>query len=96
MRKIGIVRNTVAIFGAFVCLTIAASDANAQATSAGASSQAGQTGGNFAAHKQQILAHIAERIQTLQTLQSCVQNASNHAAVRACRDTARAALKSHN
>jgi len=48
--------------------------------------QTGQPGPNFAAHKQQVLNNIAQRIQRLQSLQTCVQNAQNHAAVKACRE----------
>lgn len=50
-------------------------------------------GARFEAHKQQELARIANRIQVLQTLQSCVQAAADHHAVKACNETAHASMK---
>jgi hypothetical protein len=46
----------------------------------------------FAQHKQRELARIASHLQALQTLQSCVQSATDHAAVKACNEAARAAI----
>jgi hypothetical protein len=47
----------------------------------------------FAQHKQRELARIAERIRILQTLQSCVQSASNHAAVKSCNEAAHGSMR---
>jgi hypothetical protein len=44
---------------------------------------------NFAQNKQKELDHIAAHMQILQTMQSCVQSASDHAALKACHDTAK-------
>lgn len=49
-------------------------------------SKSGQPGPNFAAHKQKILDQIAHRIQRLQAIQSCIQNAQDHRAIKACRE----------
>jgi len=46
------------------------------------------SGPNFAEHQQKELAHIATHIQILQTLQSCVQAATNHESLKACNETA--------
>jgi hypothetical protein len=46
----------------------------------------------FAQHKQTELQHIAQRMQTLQTLQMCVQDAADPTALRACHQSARAAM----
>ena len=47
----------------------------------------GQPGPNFAAHKQKVLDQIAQRIQRLQTVQTCVQAAQDHQAMKACRES---------
>jgi len=47
----------------------------------------------FAEHKQKDLARIAQHLQGMQALQSCVQAANDHAALKACHETARAAMK---
>lgn len=51
----------------------------------------GGRGAKFEQHKQKMLAHIAARIQVLQTLQSCVQSATDRTAMKACHDAAKAA-----
>jgi len=48
----------------------------------------------FEEHKQHELARITNHLQVLQTLQSCVQSATDHAALKACNQTAHAAMKS--
>ena len=59
-----------------------------------ASAPAGGKGAaNFAQHKQKELDRIAEHLSTLQTLQSCVQAANDHAAIKACNDAAHGAMK---
>jgi hypothetical protein len=45
----------------------------------------------FAQHKQNELNMIQSRMQILQTLQSCVQGATDHAAIHSCNQTAEAA-----
>jgi hypothetical protein len=45
----------------------------------------------FAQHKQNELNAIQAHMQIMQTLQSCVQAATDHAAIRACNQTAEAA-----
>ena len=47
-------------------------------------------GANFAEHQQKELSHIAQHLQVLQTLQSCVQAATDHAGIKACNATAKA------
>jgi hypothetical protein len=47
----------------------------------------------FAQHKQQELARITARIQAMQTLQGCVQAASDHGAIKTCNEAARASMK---
>ena len=46
----------------------------------------GQPTTKFAAHKQQIMSEITQRIQRLQTVQTCIQNAQDHEAIKACRE----------
>jgi hypothetical protein len=46
----------------------------------------------FAAHKQREIARIANHIQILQTLQSCVQSANDRAGVKSCNQDAHSAL----
>jgi len=45
----------------------------------------GQDEGRFQEHKQNLLAHIADRIARMQQLQSCVQAATNREQMKACR-----------
>jgi hypothetical protein len=45
----------------------------------------------FAQHKQNELNKIQAHMQILQTLQSCVQAATDHAAIHSCNQTAEAA-----
>jgi hypothetical protein len=47
---------------------------------------------SFAAYKQKTLTRIANHIQVAQTLQSCVQGASDSAAVKTCKKTAHSAM----
>ncbi len=49
----------------------------------------GQPGPKFAEHKQKVLDHIAQRIQKLQAAQTCIQNAQDIAAIKACREQAK-------
>jgi len=46
-------------------------------------------GPDFATHQQKELAHIGQRIQIMQTLQSCIQSATDHAGMKTCNETAR-------
>jgi hypothetical protein len=69
-------------------------------TSAGAQTTAPPTGaaansGNLAAHKQKVLEKIQQKMSTLQTLQSCVNAASDSAAIKSCEEQARAANGGH-
>ncbi|PRC93735.1 hypothetical protein [Solimicrobium silvestre] len=47
-------------------------------------------GAKFADHKTKELARIAHHLEVLQTLQSCVQAANDHAAMKTCNETAKA------
>jgi len=47
--------------------------------------QSGQVEERFQEHKKILLAHIADRISKLQQVQSCVQAATNHEQMKACR-----------
>lgn len=47
----------------------------------------------FDQHKQHELARIQARLQTLQNLQSCVQSATDPAAMRTCHQNARTEMK---
>ena len=47
--------------------------------------QPGQVEARFQEHKQNLLAHIGERIAKMQQLQSCVQAATNREQMKACR-----------
>jgi len=47
--------------------------------------QPGQDEGRFQEHKQNLLAHIADRIAKMQQVQSCVQAATNREQMKACR-----------
>jgi hypothetical protein len=51
----------------------------------------GMGGTNVAAHKQKELAKIQQKMQVLQTLQSCVNGATTSEAIHQCNETARAA-----
>lgn len=73
-----------------LCLAAAAPFA-ASAQPGGAAPPAGA--GDFAQHKQRELARIAERIQSLQALQGCVQAAADAAALKTCNENARASMK---
>ena len=64
-----------------------ASMAGAQTAPAG-----GPDPAKFAEHKQLELQRIGQRMQALQTLQSCVQAAPDHAALRSCNESARASM----
>ncbi len=55
----------------------------------------GSTGGNIAAHKQKELAKIQQKMQILQTLQSCVSGAADATAIKSCNATAQAARGGH-
>jgi hypothetical protein len=72
--------------------------ANAQSTSAPApSAPKGQPNpARFAEHKQKVLARIQSHLQIMQTLQSCVQAANDHAAIKACEKTAHENMPHHN
>jgi len=64
---------------------------------AGAQTPPSPAGGdaNFAAHKQKELAKIQQHQQVLQTLQSCVNAATTHDAVKQCNETAHSAMGQH-
>jgi hypothetical protein len=47
---------------------------------------------NFAAFKQKELARIATHIQVAQTLQACVQGATDRDGLKACREAARGSM----
>ena len=84
-------KKTIAIVLATMMLTSVAFAANSTPTPTphAGPGQSGQPGPNFAAHKQKILSSIAQRIQRLQAVQSCVQSAQNHEAIKACREQSR-------
>lgn len=48
----------------------------------------------FAEHKQKVLARIQSHMQVMQTLQSCVQAAKDHPAIKACEKTAHDEMRS--
>jgi len=48
----------------------------------------------FAEHKANVLKSIDERIAAIQTEKSCIGGAANHDAIKACREAARANMKS--
>jgi len=77
----------LATLGVAVALAGIGSMAAAQTAPSGAPDPA-----KFAEHKQMELQHIGQRIQALQTLQGCVQVAADHAAMRTCNESARAAM----
>ena len=85
-------RKAVALIAVAAALAGAAVGANAQTSDAAAPAQSA-TSNHFAAHKQNALARIAKRIEVLQSLQSCVQAANDHAALKACHLQARSAMK---
>lgn len=71
--------------------------ANAQSTAPSAGNAKGQPDpAKFAEHKQKILTHVQMRLQSLQTLQSCVQSANDHAAIKACEQTAHQSMPHHD
>ena len=82
---------TIGIITAILTLSASLVYAQAAAPSAAAPAVAVAVapGKNFTAHKEKELAHIAHRLQILQTLQSCVQAATDHAALKACHVTAK-------
>jgi Spy/CpxP family protein refolding chaperone len=85
-------KKIIAIVLAAMMLTSVAFAANSTPTTPtphAGPGQSGQPGPNFAAHKQKILSSIAQRIQRLQAVQSCVQSAQNHEAIKACREQSR-------
>ena len=69
-------------------LALSATVALAQNAEPGAGQGAGK---NFEEHKQKELARIAQHLQMMQTLQSCVQAATDHAAIKSCNEAAKAA-----
>lgn len=46
----------------------------------------GPEGGNFEAHKKEMLQMIDARMSAVTKLKACVQSASNHEAVKACHE----------
>jgi hypothetical protein len=71
-------------------LSLAGTAAFAQTTTTPAPPSAPKgTGANFQEHQQKELARIGQHIQILQTLQSCVQSATDHAAIKTCNETAK-------
>ncbi len=76
---------------AILSLSLIGNAAFAQSTTAPASPPGQQKGAgpNFQEHQQKELARIGQHIQILQTLQSCVQSATDHAAIKACNETAK-------
>ncbi len=82
-------KKIIAIVLAVMMLTSIAFAANSSPTSYAGPGQSGQPGPNFSAHKQKILSIIAQRIQRLQAVQTCVQSAQNHEAIKVCREQAR-------
>jgi hypothetical protein len=52
----------------------------------------GMNSGNITAHKQKELAKIQEKMQVLQSLQSCVNGATTSEAIKQCNETARASM----
>jgi hypothetical protein len=71
-------------------LFILAFSASAQTTPAPAAAPGGD---QFATRKQNELNRIAARLQVMQALQTCVQAATDHKAMRACNQTARQSAK---
>jgi len=67
-----------------LCIAMLCQHARAQSTPTPA-----QPTPNFSAPQQKELTHIAARIQVLQTLQSCLQAATDHAGIKACNQTAK-------
>ena len=73
-----------------IAAVLAPAIAAAQSASPTSSTPAG-----FAQHKQMELSRIAAHLQIMQTLQTCVQSAADHAAIKACNETAHAAIGHH-
>ncbi|MES2353580.1 MAG: hypothetical protein V4568_04095 [Pseudomonadota bacterium] len=71
--------------------------ANAQSTATpGTNAPKGQPDpARFAEHKQKVLTRIQSHQQIIQTLQSCVQAANDHAAIKACEKTAHENMPHH-
>jgi hypothetical protein len=69
----------------------AALEANAQAVAVPAPPPT-TVSDKFSAHKQREMARIAGRIQVLQNLQACVQNANDRPGMRACHQAAHGAM----
>ena len=77
------------MFASAALASTAAVPAAAPGTGSGSGSGiGGQAGPNFAARKQKVLSQIAQRIQRLQAVQTCVQGAQDHQAMKACRESA--------
>jgi hypothetical protein len=70
-------------------LTLAGPASFAQTTTQPPGAPAAGASGGFAAHQQKELANIAQRIQILQTLQTCVQAATDHNGLKTCHETAK-------
>ena len=68
-------------------LSVTAIAAHAQSAPPPPPPQAG--GKNFEEHKQKELARISRHLQIMQTLQSCVQAAADHSAMKACNEAAK-------
>ena len=67
----------------------------AQAQTAVPPTGAATNSGNLAAHKEKVLAKIQQKMSTLQTLQSCVNAATDSTAIKSCEEQARAANGGH-
>jgi len=77
---------TIAFVLAAMMFSSAAFATNSTPPSNTGTGKTGQPGPNFAARKQKILDEIAQRIQRLQAVQNCVQNAQDHEAMKACHE----------
>ena len=73
------------ILAAMMFTSVASASYSTVASNAGPT-KIGQPGSKFAAHKQQVLSEITQRSQLLQTVQSCIQNAQDREAIKACRE----------
>jgi hypothetical protein len=83
----------IALLALFVFLLANCQPSYAQSTPtppAPATTPQSGPGPNFADHQKKELDRIAAHIQVLQTLQSCVQAATDHAGIKACNQTAKA------
>jgi hypothetical protein len=70
--------------------------AHAQSAPPAASAPKAADPAKFDEHKQRELARIEKHLSGLQTLQSCVKAANDHAALKACNQAARAAMPHHD